>query len=116
MKNRPFYVRMGFALNGIKACWRSESSFRAHVGMAAAAIAVMIYVQPAAIWWALIGVAITSVMAFELVNSAFERLIDHLHPDIHPEIGIVKDMASGAVLLTGVGAFVIAVSLLVTVV
>lgn len=112
MKNRPFYVRMNFALNGIKACWHSESSFRAHVGWAAAAIVIMFVIRPSATWWALMGVAITSVMAFELLNSALERLIDHLHPDIHPEIGIVKDMASGAVLLTGVGAFVIAVSLL----
>lgn len=113
MKNRPFYVRMNFALNGIKACWHSESSFRAHVGWAAAAILIMVLIQPSAIWWALMGIAITSVMAFELLNSALERLIDHLHPEIHPEIGIVKDMASGAVLMTGVGAFVIAVSLLV---
>lgn len=116
MKNRPFYVRMGFALNGIVACWRSESSFRAHVGMAVAAIFALILIQPSAIWWALMGIAITSVMAFELLNSALERLIDHLHPDIHPEIGIVKDMASGAVLMTGVGAFVIAASLAATLV
>lgn len=114
MKNRPFYVRMGFAVNGIKACWNSESSFRSHVAMALAAIASMIFIQPSAVWWALIGVAITSVMAFELVNSAFERLIDHLHPNIHPEIGIVKDMASGAVLIMGAGALVIALSLLST--
>lgn len=82
--------------------------------MAAAAIGIMMAIQPSALWWALIGIAITSVMAFELLNSALERLIDHLHPDIHPEIGIVKDMASGAVLMTGVGAFVIALSLLST--
>ena len=112
MKNRPFYVRMGFAVSGIRECWRTESSFRAHVLLAVAAIVIMAIVQPPAVWWALMIVAIILVMGFELINSAIERLVDHLHPDIHPEIGIVKDMASGGVLMVGIGAFIIAVCII----
>lgn len=53
-------------------------------------------------------------MAFEALNSAPERLIDHLHPEIHPEIGIVKDMAAGAVLLLSGGAVIVAACLAAT--
>ena len=46
-------------------------------------------------------------LAIELVNSAFEALVDHLHPDIHPEIRIIKDMAAGSVLLSAAGAVIV---------
>jgi undecaprenol kinase len=52
----------------------------------------------------LIGFIIAAVLAFETVNAALESLIDHLHPDIHPEIRVIKDMAAGAVLLVVIGA------------
>jgi undecaprenol kinase len=108
MQNRPFSERTGFALAGLRHCWQSESSFRAHIRFAALASLAMIALRPAPVWWALVGLVIVLVLAFELINSALERLIDHLHPEIHPEIGIVKDMASAAVLLISGGALIVA--------
>jgi undecaprenol kinase len=32
------------------------------------------------------------------VNSSLEKMADHLHPERHPQIKIVKDVAAGAVL------------------
>jgi undecaprenol kinase len=40
-------------------------------------------------------------------DSAFEALVDHLHPDIHPEIRVIKDMAAGSMLLSAAGAIVV---------
>jgi undecaprenol kinase len=53
-------------------------------------------------------------LALEVINSAFERLIDHLHPELHSEIGLIKDMAAGSVLLISIGALVIAGALAAT--
>lgn len=111
MKNRPLHVRVGFALAGIRECWRTESSFRAHVAIGALVLPAMLALRPAPVWWAVVGLAAMLVMALELVNSAFERLIDHLHPDIHPEIRCVKDMAAGGVLLLSLGALIVAAAL-----
>ena len=47
------------------------------------------------------------------MNSALERLIDHVHPEIHPEIGFVKDMAAGAVLVISVGSVIVGAALIV---
>ena len=111
MKNRPFHIRLGFAFSGIGECWRTESSFRTHVVIGALVLVGMIALRPAPIWWAVVGLAITLVLALELVNSAFERLIDHLHPEIHPEIRWVKDMAAGGVLLLSLGSVIVAAAL-----
>ena len=113
MKNRPFHVRLGFAIAGIRECWRSESSFRSHVAIGGLASFAMIVLGPAPVWWALVGLVIMLVLALELVNSAFERLIDHLHPDIHPEIRCVKDMAAGGVLLLSLDSILVAAALAV---
>jgi diacylglycerol kinase (ATP) len=108
VKNRSFPARLGFAVAGIRHCWRSEKSFRTHSALGAMALLAMVIIRPSAIWWGLVGLVIALVLAFELINSALERLIDHLHPRIHPEIGIVKDMASGAVLVISIGALIVA--------
>ena len=108
MKNKPFHRRLGFALVGIAEGWRNERSFRTHVFSAAAAIATLCILRPAPVWWAIILLTIALVLSAELVNAAFEGLIDHLHPDIHPRIRIVKDMAAGAVLIAAIAALLIA--------
>ena len=53
------------------------------------------------------------VLAAELFNTAIERLADHLHPQLHPEIRIVKDCAAAAVLCVSLGAIGVAIALLV---
>jgi diacylglycerol kinase (ATP) len=47
-------------------------------------------------WVALIGVLL-AVMIAELLNTAVEKLSDHVTPQTHPAIGRIKDMASAAV-------------------
>lgn len=47
----------------------------------------------------LIGV-ILALMVVELLNTAIEKLSDHVTATQHPDIGRIKDMASAAVGLT----------------
>ncbi|MSQ79306.1 MAG: diacylglycerol kinase family protein [Flavobacteriaceae bacterium] len=47
------------------------------------------------------------VLAAELFNTATEKLCDHLHPEKHPNIGKVKDLAAGAVLLLSIGSAIV---------
>lgn len=108
MKNRPFRQRLGFALAGLGCAWRSENSFRVHVLAAAAVLIALLVLRPAPLWWALIGFASAAVLAAELFNTALEHLADHLHPEQHPTIGIVKDCAAAAVLIASLGALCVA--------
>ena len=112
MKNRPFRERLAFSLKGVNSAWQRENSFRTQVGIGTLVILVLVILRPSLIWWAVIVLAISFVLATELLNSAFEALIDHFHPERHPEIGIIKDIAAGGVLISSLGAVVVGLLLL----
>lgn len=116
MKNGSFHQRLGYALAGLRTCWRTEANFRIQARIAVGVFVAMGALGPAPIWWGLITLVIVLVLGLELLNSALERLIDHLHPELHPEIGMVKDMAAGAVLMISIGALAIAAALIVSLV
>jgi undecaprenol kinase len=108
MKNQPFPTRLSYSLQGIRAAWRQEASFRFQSLMALAVATLLIALRPPAIWWALLLLNCGLVLAAELINTALEQALDHLHPEIHPAIKISKDCAAAAVLilsLSAVGTF-----------
>jgi undecaprenol kinase len=115
MKNRPFPERMKFALSGLAAAWHRERSFRTQVLVACLAILVLALLRPPAVWWAIVALTIIAVLAIELMNSALEALIDHLHPSQHAEIRIIKDIAAGSVLIASLGALAVGFLLLLAV-
>ncbi|OJG54276.1 diacylglycerol kinase [Enterococcus haemoperoxidus] len=87
---------------------------RTHLLMGVAAIIAGFVFQLAISEWLWLLLAIFLVLVMEIINTAFENVVDmvtdfHFHP-----IGKkIKDMAAGAVLLTAGFAVVIAVLLFV---
>ncbi len=114
-KNRPFHTRLGDALTGLVQAWRREQSLRIQVVMAVGAIATLAAVQPRLVWWALVVFAISLVLCTELINTALEGLIDHLHPEHHPELRFVKDVAAGAVLAASLAAILVGIAMMLSV-
>jgi diacylglycerol kinase (ATP) len=83
--------------NGLRTAARSEQAFREE--LVALVIAVPAAFLVAADIWrrvALIGV-IVLLMIVELLNTAIEKLSDHVTRHHHADIGRIKDMASAAV-------------------
>lgn len=108
MKNQAFLRRFAFALTGIRTAWRTENSFKTEVAAAVAVILVLLWLEPAPLWWAIAALTIGFVLATEIVNTAVEGLADHLHPEQHPAIKAVKDCAAGAVLCASIAALAVA--------
>jgi len=104
MKNRRFAARLGFAIAGLRLVFLREKSFRTQCAAAAAAALVTLALRPDPLWSALVALSVGLVLALELVNSALEYLLDHLHPDHAREIGAAKDAAAAAVLLASLAA------------
>lgn len=100
MKNRPFQQRLHHALHGGWYAFQRENSLRTQVLLVGAGSLWLLGWQASAIHWLLFALASALMLAAELFNSAIEALCDHLHPERHPAIGRVKDMAAGAVLIT----------------
>lgn len=113
MKNRPFHQRLNFAFDGIRAAWKDEASFRVQTLFAAAVVASLAWLRPAPLWWAIFLILIGLVLAAELINTALERIIDHLHPEQHPMMKVAKDCAAGAVLVTALTAVAVFIAFLV---
>ncbi|HKE96543.1 MAG TPA: diacylglycerol kinase [Povalibacter sp.] len=107
-KNLPLYRRMGFALAGVFHAVRTENSFRFHVMAAAGVLATLLFLRPPAIWWAIMAITVGVVLAAELINTAVETLADHLHPEQHMQIRLVKDCAAAAVLIASIAAVAVA--------
>lgn len=115
-KNLSIARRLGFALAGLRHALRTERSLRTELGILVVVFLALAYLRPPALWWALVSLCAGGVLAAELFNTAIEHLADHVHPDLHPQIRIVKDCAAAAVLCTVLGAIGVAAALVVEVV
>ncbi len=57
--------------------------------------------------WLFQTLAIGLVMSIEGLNTAVEKLADFIHPNYHKKIGIIKDIAAGAVFFAALTAVAI---------
>jgi len=102
---------MGFALAGVMHGLRRERSVRFEAVVLVLVFAALAVLRPEPIWWAAAALASAGVLAAELLNTAIETLADHLSPEVHPQIRVVKDCAAAAVFVAVVGALVVAAAL-----
>jgi len=112
-KNQSFLARLRFACAGFAHGVRTEHSLRIQLFLFGLVLIALIVLRPGPAWWALVILASAGVIAAELFNTAIEHLADHLHPDVHPSIRIVKDCAAAAVLVASLAALAVAAALVV---
>ena len=112
MKNGDFVQRLGYATHGILIAFKRERSMQTH-GLAVLGVSAFLALTGAtALWWAIIALSIGLVLVAELLNTAIEALADRLHPEHHPEIGVAKDVAAGAVLIATIVAILAGIAYL----
>lgn len=104
---KPLFQSFANAFNGLYIAFISQRNVQVHVA-ALFFISLTGYFLcfSKAEWIAVILISVMVISA-ELFNTALEKLCDRLHPEIHPEIKAVKDIAAAAVLLLAIGAVVI---------
>jgi diacylglycerol kinase len=56
--------------------------------------------------WLIISLNIAVVLGFEMLNTAVEKICNLVHPQHHPFVKIIKDVAAGAVLVAAIAAAV----------
>lgn len=96
-----------FAVEGWRTAFQREASFRTEVFVAAGAIAFTVWLNPPALWLALVIVMIALVLAAELFNTALEHMLDGLHPEQAPFVGLAKDCAAASVMVLSVCSAII---------
>lgn len=85
------------SFRGFAHAFRSEAAVREEAAALILALPVGIFIAPSAAWYvAMIGVLLI-LLAVEFLNTAIEKLSDHVAPERHPRIGLIKDFGSAAV-------------------
>ncbi len=87
--------------------WREEFSFKIQTMCGIIIVAISYLLGVSKIEFLILVLTIGAVLAVEALNTAIEELCDHVTPEEHPKIGMVKDLGSGASLLIGIAAIVI---------
>lgn len=89
------------ALDGLKS-FPKEAHAKIHIVAALVVIVLAFVLKVNSSEFMLLLLCIALVFMAEMLNSAFERLCDALHPEQHPLIKEGKDLAAGAVLICSV--------------
>lgn len=94
---------MKYSFKGGMELLRSEASIQVQFGVAIIVTFAGFYFNISRMEWVAQLLCIGMVMTAEGLNTAIEAVADFIHPDYHEKIGIIKDIAAGAV---GIAAFI----------
>lgn len=92
------------AIEGICHAIRTESHLRFHLVACFYVIFFGFLYSLSRALWCITLLSASSVIGFELINTAVESLCDFVQPSFHPLIKITKDISSGGVLVSAVFA------------
>lgn len=101
------------ALRGVFHVIRTQRNARVHLLATVAVVALGLWLGLAPGEWAVLALAISLVLATEMLNTALEILSDVSYQELHPLVGLAKDVAAGAVLMSALGAAVVGLLILV---
>jgi diacylglycerol kinase (ATP) len=93
---------VGYALKGFYHAYRSDKSFRLEVriGFPIYLILGWVFFPFTPSEFAFFVLSYLFILTIELVNTAFEKMLDRIHPEQHELIGKSKDISSAAVLMS----------------
>lgn len=102
---------VGYAFRGAVFLLKTEPSIKVQFLIGIIVTITGIYFKISTTEWLIQFLAIGLVVSIEGVNTAIEELANFIHPEHHKKIGIIKDIAAGAVFLASI--FAIAVGFII---
>jgi len=98
---------VGYAFKGAYLLITTEASIKVQFFIGVVMTIAGFYFELSATEWCIQILVITLIMAAEGINTAIEAIADFIHPEHHPKIGLIKDLAAGAVFIVAIAAVVI---------
>jgi diacylglycerol kinase len=95
------------AFRGVKLGVRGQTSYFAHLFIAAAVVVASLVLKVSMSEWCVLLLCIAGVLTAEMFNSALEALARAITREHNPEIRDALDMASAAVLMAAIGSAMI---------
>lgn len=106
MINSSFFKAFKYAANGVIYFLLRERNAGFHLLSTILVVSAGIYFHLAATEWLFILSAVTAVWVTEMINTAIEKICDHITPEKHPAIKVIKDVAAGSVLIAALYALI----------
>jgi diacylglycerol kinase (ATP) len=85
------------SMRGLKEGVATESAIRQEVAIACLLLPLAFFVARDVWTWVALVASLLFVLSVEFMNTAIERLCNHIQPERHEAIRITKDLASAAV-------------------
>jgi len=99
---------VGYAFKGMLILIGTEASIKIQVFIAILVTIAGFYFEISKTEWMIQLTMIGLVMSIEGINTAIEQIADFIHPEHHNKIGLIKDVAAGAVFIASIIATIIA--------
>ena len=106
-RKQSFLNSFKIATNGIFRGLFYERNSRIQLFVATCVIILCAFLDITKLEYLLVIFLCFLVILLELINTSIEKLLDVLYPKYHPEIGLVKDIMSGVVLLSALLAVIV---------
>src|SRR5690606_10652082 len=90
---------VGWAFKGALILLRTEASIKIQFAIAIIVTIAGFYFEISSTEWLFQVAMIGLVMSIEGLNTSIEYIADFIHPERHPKIGRIKDVAAGAVFI-----------------
>lgn len=97
------------AIHGIGYALKNEHNFQIEALFAILVFILALFFDLSPFEQTTLFLAVGVVLVLELVNTAFERMVDMLKPRVHPYAKIAKDVMAGAVLVAALASFLVGV-------
>ena len=106
MSQHSIWRSMGFAFEGLRYAFSNQRSLRIESIIAGIVVVIGFALDISRLEWVIVIISIFFIIGLELVNTAIEAVVDLVSPEYHPVAKVAKDVASAAVLTSGVGGLV----------
>lgn len=98
---------VGYAFKGAYLLITTEASLKIQFFIGIIMTIAGLYYGLSITEWCIQILVIALIMAIEGVNTAIEEVADFIHPEQHQKIGLIKDLAAGAVFIVAIAAVAI---------
>lgn len=98
---------INYAFKGAFVLLKSESSIKVQFVIAIILTFTGFYFNISKNEWLFQLLAIGLVMSIEGANTAIEEIANFIHPEHHSKIGLIKDIAAGAVFIASIFATIV---------
>lgn len=105
---KKHHVSFKNAFNGISWAFSSQPNFKIHLILSLLAILSGIILRISFIEFTIIILTIVLGLSAEMINTSIESMTDLITQKWHQEAKIAKDVSAGMMLLTAIGAFIVA--------